>query len=129
MRVDPPGDRLYMITDYTTHRIAVVKVADRTVIDAAAPAASLAGPSAAPYRRQGTDTVAGTACTDWATLDTEGHAVVICATAEGVVLRVRRDGRVVLAARRVSFARADETVFEVPANYRHIEATQPAGRP
>lgn len=129
MRVDPPGGGLYMITDYTTHRIAVVKAADRTVIDAVAPAASLVGPSNAPYQRHGTDTVAGADCTDWATVDTEGHAVVICATAEGVVLRVQRDGRVVLAARRVSFARADETVFRVPTNYRHIEATQPAGRP
>ncbi|WP_048861859.1 hypothetical protein, partial [Acidisphaera rubrifaciens] len=129
MRVDPPGGGIYMITDYATHRIAVVKAADRTVIDAAAPAASLAGPPAAPYRREGTDTVAGAGCTDWATADTEGHDVVICATPEGVVLRVRREGRVVLTARRVSFAPADETVFRVPANYRHIEATQPAGRP
>jgi len=126
LRVDPPGHGIYMITDYTAHRMSVVREADRSIIEAPAPAAALGGNPHAPYQRQGAGSVAGLDCTDWATVDTDLHPVVVCVTADGVLLRARRGERTVLTASRVAYGPQDPALFRLPADYRHTPAARPS---
>jgi hypothetical protein len=118
LRVDPPGSGVYMITDYMAHRMSIVRDASRSIVEAVAPAAGLPGTSLAPYQQDGSDRVAGVSCTEWATIDTEQHPVAVCVTPDGVLLRVRRDGRTLLSARQVTFGPQDPALFRLPADYR-----------
>lgn len=121
LRVDPPSQGLYMITDYNAHRVTIVRERDRSFAQSPAPAATLAGPAGTPRARTGTDTVASLACTEWATVDTEQHPVVACVTDDGVVLRVRAAGKTLLAARSVTYAAQDPALFAVPSGYHPLE--------
>ena len=129
LRVDPPGTGVYMITDYTAHLVSIVRDADRSIIESVAPAADLPGTSRAPYQRQGHRRVAELDCTDWATIDTDQHPVVVCVTADGVLLNVRRDDRTLLAASRVTYGPQDAALFRLPADYRRTSAIRPGATP
>ncbi len=121
LRVDPPAPDMYMVVDYRARRMMVVRPADRAVLDLDAAGPGLPGaPSDGQFARQGAETVAGLACTDWQTLDASGVPAVICLTADGVMLRASRDGQLLLQAVSVNYTPQDAAAFDMPAGYRHI---------
>ncbi len=70
--------------------------------------------------------VAGLHCIDWSwTEDEETHTV--CATADGVLLRLVVNGKTTVEARSVSYRHQPPELFEVPPNY--APALAPEGGP
>jgi hypothetical protein len=119
MRLDMPTPGLYMIVDYKTRTMAVVSDGDRGVLEMAAPAGAAPGlDAAASYARRGEDRVAGLACTEWETRDSQGQASWACFTADGVMLRARRGDKVLAIATRVAYAPNDPGLFTIPPDYR-----------
>lgn len=77
-------------------------------------------------KRGGDATVAGLHCTEWTwTVDVETHTV--CLTADGVLLRLIIDGKTVMQARSVTYARQPPELFEIPKDY--TPALAPEGGP
>ncbi len=129
LRVDPPSPGLYMIVDYRTHRVAMVRDADREVLDLDGQVATLPGNAGGPgarFTRSGQDQVAGLACTEWQTTDMAGDPTLVCITADGVLLRARIGGHTVLQATSVTYGAQDLAAFQPPPGYAHVK--QPAGR-
>jgi hypothetical protein len=125
MRIDPPTPGLYVIIDYLARRMNVVREAERSVIEMAAPGgmAGLTGdPGAQPYMRRGDDTVAGMGCTNWETTDRTGQRTLACITADGVLLRVVAGGQTLATAVSVQYAPQDASLFRVPSDYAHQKA-------
>ena len=127
LRVDPPTPGLYMIVDYRTHRVAVVREADREVLDLDAAAATLPGGAGGPngsFTRRGEDQVAGLACTEWQTTDTAGDPTLACITPDGVLLRARIGDRTMLEAASVVYGPQDAAAFRTPSDYTHVKSPQ-----
>jgi hypothetical protein len=125
MRIDPPTPGMFVILDYVARRMNVVREANRSVIEMTAPeeVAGVAGAAGTgSYLRRGTDTVAGLPCTDWETRDRDGREVVVCMTNDGVLLRARSDGGILVSASAVHYAPQDPGVFQVPPGYTHRSA-------
>lgn len=72
------------------------------------------------YERGRADEVLGMACTDWTTHDTKGRATEICVTADGVLLRVRLEGRVLADAAQVEYGPQDPALFQIPQGYTRM---------
>lgn len=118
LRVDPPTAGLYVIIDLRARRMSTVRAVDRSVLVTPASANAAGMPTTAPGAvRQGEDTVAGLACTDWDMTDAAGEATQVCLTPDGVLLRARAGGRELLRAETVRYGTQDPAVFEVPAGY------------
>ena len=125
MRVDPPTTGLYVIIDYVARRMSVVRDANRSVIDMAAPRdmTQLGGnPDGGLYVRRGPDTIAGVACTEWETMDRAGRQTQACITVDGVLLRASAAGQPLVTATDVQYAPQDPTAFRIPADYVHRSA-------
>lgn len=86
-------------------------------------------PEAGINLTRGADVViAGLHCIEWTwSQDTETHTV--CATPEGVLLRLAIDGRTIIEARSVHFAPQAAKLFEVPRNYSPALAPEGALEP
>ena len=126
LRVDPPAKDMYMVVNYRTRRMMVVRPADEAVLDLDASGPGMPGaPSDGEFARKGSATIAGLACTNWQTLDASGAPAVICWTADGVMLRASRDGQTLLEATSVVYAAQDPAAFDVPAAYHHIAPPPP----
>jgi len=119
LRVDPPSPGLYVIIDRSAGRMRVVRMADRTVTETAAPdnVAGVSEDAAAHAVRQGTEMVAGLACTDWNMPDAAGEPVTVCLTDDGVLLRAAAGARTLLTATTVQYGAVDPSVFQVPPGY------------
>jgi hypothetical protein len=119
LRVDPPTPGLYVIIDFAARRMSTVRLAERTVIEMAAPDNVTGMPDSAATAavRQNTDTVAGLACTDWDMTDAAGGVARLCLTDDGVLLRARADGRTLLSAESVHYGPLDADLFRVPPGY------------
>jgi hypothetical protein len=107
-RLDLPTSGTWMLLDYAHHTMTAVR--DETREAAVQPAPPEPGGALLPGGR---DTVAGLACTEYRA----GDGSQICLTADGVLLRVERDGRTVLEAASVRYGPQDASVFAVPAGY------------
>lgn len=125
LRVDPPTDGLYMIVDYRTKRMAVVKPADHAVLDVSTAGPGLPGAAAGDYDRRGVAQVAGLPCTEWQTTDAGGQGALLCLTADGVMLRASQGSRVLLEATQVSYGPQDPAAFVPPEGYRHVAGAVP----
>jgi hypothetical protein len=128
MRIDPPTTGLFVIIDYVAKRMSVVRAADRSVTEMAAPddTTGVGGNTGAGgYVRRGEDTVAGLACTDWETHDRDGRLAVLCVTADGVTLRAGVDGQTLVSAVSVQYTPQDPADFRVPADYTHRSTGAP----
>lgn len=126
LRVDPPAQDLYMVVDYRTRRMMVVRPEDHAVLDMDAAGPGLPGaPSDGRYARQGAQTVAGLPCTEWQTLDSSGQAALLCLTGDGVMLRASRGGQTLVEATSVRYAPQDPAAFDPPAGFRHIAPPKP----
>ncbi len=118
-RVDLPTSGNWMVLDFTTHRMAMVRDDTREVVDLPAPpSAELAG-GGAGFMRTGSSTVAGLACTQWRTIDTRGQETLACYTDDGVLLRATAGTRVLMEAVAVKYETQGEAVFDLPAGYTH----------
>jgi hypothetical protein len=122
LRVDPPAQGLWMLVDYTTHQLSVVREADRTVMDLPAKGqATLPGDApAGQFTRKGEDTVAGLACTLWQTMDAAGQPALTCITPDGVLLRAQSNGHTLVEAVKVTYGPQDAEAFQPPAGYTHV---------
>lgn len=121
LRVDPPSAGLYMIVDYGARRMSLVRGADRKVLDMEAGGRRLPGENAgAGFTRLGTAEVAGMGCTLWRTTDSAGQPVEACITADGVLLRARREGHTLVEAVSVAYGHQDPAIFAIPAGYQHV---------
>jgi hypothetical protein len=131
LRIEPPTAELYVIIDFSARRMSTVRLAERTVIEMKAPDNTTGVPDAAAAAavRQGADTVAGVACTDWDMTDATGEAVRLCLTDDGVLLRARAEGRTLLTAETVHYGPLDAALFEVPAGYARQKMGPQPGSP
>ncbi|MGI4975334.1 MAG: hypothetical protein ACRYG6_00165 [Janthinobacterium lividum] len=128
LRVDPPGEGVFMIVDYAAHSMEMVEIGARQVIDMPPPPGlGAAAPSGARFERLGEASVAAASCTEWRTTDMQGSATTVCLTPDGVLLRASSGGRVMIEATRVSYAPQDAVLFLVPDGYRHVAPAAPAG--
>ena len=123
MRIDPPSPGLHVIIDYLARRMSVVRDQTRSVIEMAAPdnvADMLGGKATSGFVRVGEATVAGCSCTEWRTMDREARPVLVCFTADGVLLRAGTADQVRVRAISVQYTPQDPAMFRVPADYaRH----------
>lgn len=124
LRVDPPSPALYMIVDYKARRMAVIRPAERAVLDMDAAGPGLPVSPAGHFTRLGMAEVLGQPCTNWQTLDTSGRTVAVCITGDGVMLRASQGGNVLLEATGVSYAAQDVAAFAPPEGFRHIRPDQ-----
>lgn len=126
LRIDPPGAGMFMVVDYDTHRMAMVRPSDRKAVEMAAP---LGMPGAAQpggnYVRAGTDTVAGLPCTDWRTHDNGGGDATVCFTADGVMLRARVAGKTIVEATSVAYGPQNPADFAVPPGFQVLTPPDP----
>lgn len=115
------------IFDRSAHDVTLLTPANRTYRKLeSAPRRPLEPDPGAKLTRAGAATVAGLQCTNWSwTEDTEVHTV--CATADGVPLRLIVDGRTVMAARSVKYGPQPPALFQVPKDY--TPALAPEGGP
>ena len=130
MRMDM-GPMGYMVADHRNQRGFMVIEAARMIMDIPmAQAMQQAGPSAtATYRRTGSDTVAGLACTVWSFQD-GGNTGNACITAEGVMLRAAgnsggQSGG--MEATQVAFGAQDPARFQRPQGFQSMQI--PGQRP
>jgi hypothetical protein len=115
-RVDASG-RSTTIFDRNAHEVTLLTPANRTYrkLDGA-PRRALEPDPGAILKRGNDAIVAGLPCTDWSwTEDVETHTV--CATTDGVTLRLVVDGTTFFAARSVKYAPQKAELFQVPPNY------------
>lgn len=125
LRVDPPSAGLYMIVDYRAKRMAVVKPADRAVLDVSTGGPGLPGAEAGSYTRRAASQVAGLPCMEWQTTDASGQDTLLCLTADGVMLRASQQGHVLLEATAVTYGPQDPAAFVPPDGYRHVVGVPP----
>jgi hypothetical protein len=116
-RVDLPTSGSWMVLDYVTHHMTLVRDSSHELVDLPAPEnAGQPGP-AAGYIQAGPAQVAGLACTEWRTRDTRGQATIVCYTPDGVLLRARNDAGVLMEAVDVAYRPQDATIFDLPSGY------------
>ena len=127
-RADGSG-RSTTIFDRDAHEVTLLTPANRTFrkLDKAPRRASEPEPGA--VLKRGKDAViAGLPCTEWSwTEDTENHTV--CATADGVILRLVVDGQTFFEARSVRYGPQKAELFRVPPNYTPALAPEGADEP
>jgi hypothetical protein len=126
MRMDPPGNQGWMVTDTRSGATFMVQDQARMVMqlprDAAMPNPALPPPGMT-FTRGGTETLLGQRCTIWTMKGNDGEGEA-CVTADGVMLRSRgtaqgQSGGMV--ATRVDFAPQDPARFQVPQGYQTMQ--------
>jgi hypothetical protein len=130
MRVDPPGAPFYMILDRNAGQVTTVIPEQHSYFQ------TKMGPEdrwfmlndQMQFSRQGTQTVAGQTCTDWAMADAEATGTA-CVTDDGVLLRANGTGKDGssggMEATSVSLGDQPDSLFAVPAGFRHVAPPQP----
>jgi hypothetical protein len=129
LRIDPPTEGLYVIIDLAARRMSTVRTAEKMVIDMAAPdnVTGMPDGAGAAAVRVGADTVARRPCTDWDMTDAAGEMARLCLTEDGVLLRARAGGRILLNAETVDYGPVDAALFQLPAGYAHRSMGPPPG--
>jgi hypothetical protein len=124
-RVDGP-DKTTTIFDRDANEITLLIPASRTYRKLeGAPRQPMQPEPGAPLKRGAESVVAKLHCVDWSwTEDVETHTV--CATPDGVLLRLVVDGKTVVEARSVSYGPQRAELFRVPPGY--APALAPEGR-
>ena len=106
-----------MITDYRSQMLLLIDPARGKALLVPAPANGVrpAGVRASGnYVRTGEQSVAGTPCTEWRTVDDSGAASLVCFTADGVMLRARHGDAVLIEATAIRYATQDPSLFALP---------------
>jgi hypothetical protein len=121
IRMDGFAGQGFMLVDTGTAKMTMVYPEKKGFIEGPADPDMMAlfQPTGATFRKSGTDTVAGIACTTY-DVSTPGHSNQLCLTADGVLLRSRaldQHHAQDLEAVKVSFAAQSDSLFEVPAGF------------
>jgi hypothetical protein len=123
-RVDLPTSGNWMVLNYTTHRMAMVRDESQEIVDLPAPESTTQPNAGAAFVRVGSATVANLACTEWRTHDTNGQETIACYTDDGVLLRARGPGGTLMEAVTVWYATQGPEVFALPTGYSHEKGPQ-----
>lgn len=119
-RVDLPTSGNWMVVDYATHRMTMVRDESHEMVEMPAP-----DPSAgAAFARLGTAQVADLSCTEWRTRDIRGNQTIACYTDDGVLLRARADRGVLMEAVGVRYRPIEASTFILPEGYVRQQAPQ-----
>jgi hypothetical protein len=115
-RVDSSG-RSTTIFDRNTREVTLLTPANRTYrkLDGA-PRRALEPEPGAILKRGNDAVIAGLPCTDWSWTE-DGETHIVCATGDGVMLRLIVDGATFFQARSVKYAPQKAELFQVPPNY------------
>ena len=115
-RVDASG-RSTSIFDHDGRVVTLLTPATRTFrkLDQA-PRRPLEPEPGSALQRGAEAMVAGLPCTDWSWME-DGEKHIVCATADGVILRLVVDGQTYIEARSVKYEPQKADLFGVPANY------------
>jgi len=124
-RVDLPTSGNWMMLDFATKQMAMVRDESREIVDLPAPENAGQPGGGAAFTRLGTARVAGLDCTDWHTRDTRGQETVACYTSDGVLLRARNESAVLMEAVDVRYAPQGAEVFALPEGYSHQKTSVP----
>ena len=124
-RVDLPTSGNWMMLDFATKQMAMVREESHEIVDLPAPDNAGQPGGGAAFTRVGQARVAGLDCTEWNTRDTRGQETVACYTADGVLLRARNENAVLMEAVDVKYAPQGAEVFALPAGYSHQKTTGP----
>ena len=110
-------DKSTTLYDREAHEITIINPKNRTYLKLEGSLRQPLDPEKGkPLKRGDESVVAGLHCTDWSwTEDVETHTV--CLTPDGVLLRLVVDGKTVMQARSVSYARQPVELFQVPPGY------------
>ncbi len=127
-RVDVSG-RSTSIFEHDAHAVTLLTPATRTFrkLDHL-PRRPLEPEQGAALTRGADAVIAGLSCTDWSWVE-DGEKHTVCATADGVILRLVVDGQTFMEARSVKYAPQRIDLFRVPANYTPALAPEGAGEP
>jgi hypothetical protein len=128
LRIEAAGQSSYVLIDGRAKRMNIVMDRQHSVM--AMPfdpehMTSFLLSSAAHYKRVGSATVAGLACTEW-TVDTQQGTGTACVTDAGVLLRAHaagtsptgESGSGMIEATSVHYGPQPDSIFAVPAGYK-----------
>jgi len=124
-RVDLPTSGNWMMLDFATKQMAMVRDESHEIVDLPAPDSAAQPGGGAAFTRVGTARVAGLDCTEWHTRDTRGQETVACYTQDGVLLRARNESAVLMEAVDVKYAAQGADVFALPQGYSHQKPEVP----
>jgi hypothetical protein len=124
-RVDLPTSGNWMMLDFATKQMAMVRDESHEIVDLPAPDTASQPGGGAAFTRVGSARVAGLDCTEWHTRDTRGQETVACYTADGVLLRARNENTVLMEAVDVNYAPQGPEVFALPEGYSHQKTGVP----
>lgn len=117
-RIDVPG-RAYMLIDHRNHRTDIVDAKTRSVIETVNPLAGEIGDlKDAQFTRLDAERVAKHDCVVWKAVLSGAVTRELCLTAEGVLLREKKDDQTVLEAVKVRFGHLSAKLFDIPPNYQ-----------
>jgi hypothetical protein len=125
IRIDGASGRGYAILDPGAGEMTMVMEERRMYVERQADPGMIAMFKAtnAAFKKTGSDTIAGVACTIYdATFN--DHSGQVCLTGDGVMLRARSadaDRQRELEAVTVNYAEQPANLFEVPAGYQKLE--------
>jgi|SRR5271169_1333305 len=127
-RIDGP-DRSTTIIDHGANEITLLTPARRTYSKLNGASRRPLDPEPGVALKRGNEAVvAGLHCVDWSwTEDVETHTV--CATPDGVLLRLTVDGKTVKEARSVNYAPQKPELFQVPPDYTPALAPDGSAEP
>jgi hypothetical protein len=115
-RIDGP-DKSTTIFDRRTHEITLLTPAGRTYRKLeGSPRWAFEPEPGAVLERGAQSAVAGLSCVDWSWIE-DNETRTLCATPDGVLLRLVVDGRTIIEARAISYAPQTAELFEVPPDY------------
>ena len=139
LRFSSPGMPGFAIVDFRTRHMFMVMSAQRIVMDLPMNVPIRPGPLRVPpgghIERVGSATVAGQGCTLWHMTSPKGSGTA-CITSDGIPLRMQGDGagpnraqRGMMEAISVQRGPEPESLFTVPAGYRHMDISHMGGPP
>jgi hypothetical protein len=127
-RVEGP-DGSATIFDRDNHEITLISPKTRTYRQLEGePREPVEPDKDAVLTRGGESKVAGLACTDWSWVD-DGGTHTVCATPDGVVLRLAVNGKIRVEARSVTYRKQKPDLFEVPPGYSPALAPEGSADP
>jgi len=115
-RVEGPNN-LTSIFDRNANEVTLLDGADRTYsVLEGTPRWPMEPEPGAVLTRGVESVVAGLRCTDWSWAE-DAEARIVCATPDGVLLRLVVNGKTTVEARSVSYALQPPELFEIPPDY------------
>ncbi len=114
-RVDLPTSGNWMVIDFVTHRLEMIRDDEHTVLDLPGPPDPAA--LATGFAPAGQATIADLPCSEWRTRDSRGAETIACYTSDGVLLRARSGDRTLMEAIAVHYLPQPDSIFAIPEGY------------